>query len=148
MGTGYLGPADGRTVRVLNEGGLDWDRPVFGRFGGFSGGMFGLLPVYCRAEGYDFDVIDHHTRAPGVGEASVPTPQKPNQVAALEGRTRHWDVVTPAPAGGDRAFNEAVRVGHGGPTAEKTRTHKLRCPLKDAIVAADLRNTQAEYLAD
>jgi hypothetical protein len=58
VGTALLGPAAGRTVLVHNRGGLDWDRPVFGRFGGFSGGMFGLLPVYCRAEGYNFDVID------------------------------------------------------------------------------------------
>ena len=49
--------------RVFNRGGLDWDRPVFGRFGVFSGGMFGQLPVYCRAEGYEFGVIDKDTIA-------------------------------------------------------------------------------------
>ena len=59
VGTGMIGPAGGRSIRVHNYGGLDWERPVFGQFGAFSGGMFGLLPVYCRAEGYDFDVIDH-----------------------------------------------------------------------------------------
>ena len=58
-GTALVGPAAGRSILVHNRGGLDWDRPVFGRFGVFSGGMFGLLPVYCRAEGYDFGVIDH-----------------------------------------------------------------------------------------
>jgi hypothetical protein len=57
-GTSLLDPAAGRTILVYNHGGLDWDRPVFGRFGVFSGGMFGLLPVYCRAVGYDFAVID------------------------------------------------------------------------------------------
>ncbi len=57
VGTAYIGPAAGRSVRVYNRGGLDWERPVFGRFGGFSGGMFGLWPVYSRAEGYDFSVV-------------------------------------------------------------------------------------------
>ena len=58
VGTALIGPPAGRKIVVHNRGGLDWDRPTFGRFGAFSGGMFGLLPVYCRAEGYDFDVID------------------------------------------------------------------------------------------
>jgi len=38
--------------------GTGLDRPIFGRFGVFSGGMFGLWPVYSRAEGYDFEVLD------------------------------------------------------------------------------------------
>ncbi len=59
IGTGLVGSAAGRSIRVHNYGGLDWERPEFGRFGAFSGGMFGLLPVYCIAEGYDFAVIDH-----------------------------------------------------------------------------------------
>ena len=58
-GTGLVAPATGRSIRVHNYGGLDWERPVFGRFGGFGAGMFGLFPVYCRAEGYDFGVIEH-----------------------------------------------------------------------------------------
>jgi hypothetical protein len=60
-GTALIGPAAGRSILIHNRGGLDWDRPVFGRFGVFSGGMFGLLPVYCKAEGYAFDVIDKDT---------------------------------------------------------------------------------------
>jgi hypothetical protein len=63
-GTSLIGPAAAKTILVHNRGGLDWDRPVFGRFGAFSGGMFGLLPVYCRAEGYAFDVIDKDAIAP------------------------------------------------------------------------------------
>lgn len=58
VGISLLGPIAGKTILVHNRGGLDWDRPVFGKFGAFSGGMFGLLPVYCRAEGYKFDIID------------------------------------------------------------------------------------------
>ena len=58
VGTSLIGHAESRRIVVHNRGGLDWDRPVFGRFGTFSGGMFGLLPVYCRAEGYDFGIID------------------------------------------------------------------------------------------
>ena len=58
VGDAFLGgPAD-RRILVHNRGGLDWDRPVFGRFGAFSGGMFGLWPVYSRAEGYEFAVLD------------------------------------------------------------------------------------------
>lgn len=64
VGTSLFWPREGRKVLVHNRGGLDWDRPVFGRFGVFSGGMFGLLPVYCRAEGYDFGVIDKETIEP------------------------------------------------------------------------------------
>ncbi len=47
-----------KSILVHNRGGLDWDRPVFGKFGAFSGGMFGLLPVYVRANGYQFEVLD------------------------------------------------------------------------------------------
>ncbi len=66
VGTGLIGSAAGRSIRVHNYGGLDWDRPVYGQFGAFSSGMFGLLPVYCRAEGYDFDVTEHRQEtAPG-----------------------------------------------------------------------------------
>ncbi len=65
VGTALIGPAAGKSILVHNRGGLDWDRPVFGRFGGFSTGMFGLLPVYCRAEGYDFAVVDKDRIAPG-----------------------------------------------------------------------------------
>jgi len=59
VGTALIGSPAGRSILVHNRGGLDWDRPVFGRFGVFSSGMFGLLPVYCRAEGYEFGVIDN-----------------------------------------------------------------------------------------
>ena len=50
-----------RTILVHNRGGLDWDRPVFGKFGPFNSGMFGLLPVYLRANGYSFEVLDRDT---------------------------------------------------------------------------------------
>lgn len=54
------GPAK-PSILVHNRGGLDWDRPVFGEFGQFSGGMFGLLPVYARANGYRFEIHDQDT---------------------------------------------------------------------------------------
>ena len=47
-----------RSILVHNRGGLDWKRPVFGKFGSFSSGMFGLLPVYARENGFEFDVLD------------------------------------------------------------------------------------------
>ena len=62
-GSSLLGSSPHKSVVVHNRGGLDWDRPVFGRFGAFSGGMFGLLPVYCRADGYEFSIIDNDTIA-------------------------------------------------------------------------------------
>ena len=63
VGTTFLTSPSSRSIRVFNRGGLDWDRPVYGQFGPFSGGMFGLLPVYCRAEGYEFGIIDKETIA-------------------------------------------------------------------------------------
>ncbi len=53
-----------RSVLVHNRGGLDWDRPIFGKFGAFSGGMFGLFPVYARANGYRFEVLDQDSIKP------------------------------------------------------------------------------------
>jgi hypothetical protein len=47
-----------RSVLVYNRGGFDWERPVFGNFGGFSSGMFGLLPLYLRHEGWSVNVLD------------------------------------------------------------------------------------------
>ena len=58
VGTAAIGSPEGRSIVVDNRGGLDWERPVFGRFGIFNGGMFGLLPVYCRADGFKFEVIE------------------------------------------------------------------------------------------
>ena len=83
VGTALLGPATGRTIRVHNRGGLDWERPVFGRFGAFSGGMFGLLPVYCRAEGYNFGIIDK--------EVIVPADLDDTQILVLINSPRIWD---------------------------------------------------------
>lgn len=54
-------PRDQHRIRVFNRGGLDWDRPQYGRFGGFTGGMFGLLPQYVKSAGFDLDVIDRDT---------------------------------------------------------------------------------------
>jgi hypothetical protein len=64
---GVVGPAASanKSLLVHNRGGLDWDRPVFGKFGSFSGGMFGLFPVYARANGYRFEVLDKDTIRPG-----------------------------------------------------------------------------------
>lgn len=53
-----------QSILVHNRGGLDWERPVFGKFGAFSGGMFGLLPVYARANGYRFEVLDQDAIKP------------------------------------------------------------------------------------
>jgi len=54
-GTAGIGKANSPRVLVHNRGGLDWDRPTFENR---DGGMFGLLPVYARANGIEFNVLD------------------------------------------------------------------------------------------
>ncbi len=102
VGTALIGPAAGRSIRVYNRGGLDWERPVFGQFGAFSGGMFGLFPVYCRAEGYDFDVIDK--------------PEKPASDKALAGPGNGSKIasVMLAAAGGNPVFKSILEAGVKG----------------------------------
>jgi hypothetical protein len=56
---------------VLNEGGLDWARPVHGKYRPFDAGMFGLLPVYSYASGCHFAVTDRK----GLLDGSVDTDQ-------------------------------------------------------------------------
>jgi hypothetical protein len=46
------GPGGGKVV-ILDEGYLNWDVPVFGRYGERSGGMFGRLPGFLEAQGYE-----------------------------------------------------------------------------------------------
>lgn len=41
------------TVLIYNRGYFNWEKPVFGKYGLQSGGMFGMLPSYLRAFGYD-----------------------------------------------------------------------------------------------
>jgi hypothetical protein len=44
------------TVLFYGAGHLDWDRPVFGRYGPQSGGDFGLWPDYLAAYGYETQI--------------------------------------------------------------------------------------------
>jgi hypothetical protein len=39
-----------------DEGYLNWDMPVFGRYGSKTGGMFGMLPEYLSANNYDVTI--------------------------------------------------------------------------------------------
>ena len=126
-------------MRVLNEGGLDWDRPVFGRFGGFSGGMFGLLPVYCRAEGYDFDVIDHTTQTPTDGEQSGPIREGASQMAAPKDQPGPVALLSPPPQAGS-ALTKPSKSGAAPPRNDPDARAPM--PPQDAITAGDLRNTQ------
>ncbi len=50
-----ISPARPPSIKVVNRGGLDWRRPTFEDP---TPGMFGSLPVFCRANGYAIDVID------------------------------------------------------------------------------------------
>jgi len=46
------GPGGGKVI-ILDQGYLNWDVPVFGRYGERSGGMFGRLPGFLEAQGYE-----------------------------------------------------------------------------------------------
>ncbi len=48
------GPGGGRVI-ILDQGYLNWEVPVFGRYGERSGGMFGRLPAFLEAQGYEVD---------------------------------------------------------------------------------------------
>lgn len=50
----WIGQPD-RHVTFLNKGGFDWERP---RLGEKYTGMFGLLPVYLRASGWNVSVLN------------------------------------------------------------------------------------------
>ena len=82
-GTSLIGRQAGRSVLVHNYGGLDWDRPIFGRFGPFSNGMFGILPVHCRAEGYDFNALEK--------TAIEPSDLEETQILVLINSPKIWD---------------------------------------------------------
>jgi len=41
------------SILFYDKGYLNWNVPVFGQYGGRSGGMFGLLPEYLEAKGYE-----------------------------------------------------------------------------------------------
>jgi len=43
----------GGRISILDEGLIDWRVPVFGHYGEHSGGMFGRLPGFLCAQGYD-----------------------------------------------------------------------------------------------
>ncbi len=151
-GTGLVGPSAGRSIRVHNYGGLDWDRPVFGKFGIFSSGMFGQWPVYCRAEGYDFDVIEHSQES---GPAT--TPGSANGSKAAPARTEAASTKSnadapPASKGGAAASNPAApgtaeRISAPGGAAG-TSASAIPPPPKvvsrptDTIERADLVDTQ------
>ena len=155
VGTGLIGPAAGRSIRVHNYGGLDWDRPVYGKFGAFSGGMFGLLPVYCRAEGYDFDVIEHFQET-----ASGKTPRSRNGSGAAPPRTdsasieAHADPPSTSKAGlggatpvGDTLRGSSTRIGAilgsaGAFASTVAPSAKVALRPTDTIEPADLDRTQ------
>jgi hypothetical protein len=108
VGTALIGPPARRSILVHNHGGLDWDRPVSGRFGAFSAGMFGLLPVYSRAEGYDFRVIEH-ARASSPAEAAGP------QTASKVAPTRADESASNAkPEPAESSRDSARRASPGG----------------------------------
>lgn len=59
----------GKSVLFFNEGGLDWARPQFGRYGTFSSGMFGFWPLILEQCGATtgttrttLDLVDPATR--------------------------------------------------------------------------------------
>ncbi len=152
VGTGLFGPPSGRVIRVHNYGGLDWERPVFGQFGAFSGGMFGLFPVYCRAEGYDFGVIEHTQisvpfKAPGPPNAPKKTPGRasgpPANAKASPAPTPKNAPISPDSMAGESQGSSTAIAAVAGPVvsaASSTPTPVIR--YTDAIEATDLVGTQ------
>lgn len=55
-------------VAVVNSGGLDWNRPRYGDYGLFDGGMFGLLPLYLERDGFAFETTQMAELGAGVLE--------------------------------------------------------------------------------
>jgi hypothetical protein len=166
VGTALIGPAAGRSIRAYNRGGLDWERPVFGQFGAFTGGMFGLFPVYCRAEGYDFDVIDKSEKS--VTEEAGHAPVGGTNIASVIFAIARWNLGFKSilesgwkgvavlqkrglhgasPSRGDSRANAAVpskdpatkggEVSRGRPTSPPAVK-----PVPDTIEPADLEKTQ------
>jgi hypothetical protein len=164
-GTALTGPAAGRSILVHNYGGLDWDRPVFGRFGGFSGGMFGLLPVYCRAEGLDFNVIDKTAKITasvadssktGSVENATPVEQSPGAASPAPEVESEIGSVGASPPRGAPPRRSAPEPGNDRPTKttapprEKQQPKTADAPAKreprprlvDTIGPGDLDKTQ------
>jgi hypothetical protein len=51
-------PAPRVLLYSVNEGPiLDWSKPTFGSYGPYAQGMFGLLPEYLRADGFEVDFL-------------------------------------------------------------------------------------------
>ncbi len=154
VGTGLIGPAPRRPIRVHNFGGLDWDRPVYGEFGAFAGGMFGLLPVYCRAEGYDFDVIDHSQetvsgKMPLSHSASNAAPRTDS--ASITARADSPSISTDGlggavpvggPPRGSPALIPAIIGSAGAAVPHAAPSAKAASRPKDAIEPADLDKNQ------
>ncbi len=143
----------GDPFACFNSGGLDWDRPVYGRFGPFTGGMFGLWPVYSRADGYDFDTIDKAptTRAVAPASLSVASVGAALSVDAPARRSASLkdqdDLVAAQPA--------PVRRGHLDPAAGPTggldvesaaAAADITSPRRETIEPADLQDTQTLVL--
>jgi hypothetical protein len=118
-GTGLIGPPSGLSIRVHNFGGLDWDRLEFGKFGPFSGGMFGLLPVYCRADGYDFGVIEHSRAI--VAAEGPPSTKEPSTRKVPEGVKSFKGKANPAPARNGPSSTLRQHTGGGWQTTDPSR---------------------------
>jgi hypothetical protein len=152
-GTGLVASAPRGVIRVHNFGGLDWERPVFGQFGAFSTGMFGLLPVYCRAEGYDFGVIEH-TQAIALPKAPNPAdaPKEhsgraggsPTEAKAKPPSTSKSAPASPAASTASEPgpFVNATAAITGPAVAATATTPPLVIRYTDAIEPADLAGTQ------
>ena len=64
------GPAGGGIV-ILDEGLLNWRVPVFGFYGERSGGMFGRLPGFLEAQGYDVKRVPRPVTAEAMSGAKT-----------------------------------------------------------------------------
>ena len=68
----WPGPKISRPITVFffDSGFLDWNRPIYGRYGAYESGLFGCLPDYLQAAGAQCR-IDHELTADRLGGSDV-----------------------------------------------------------------------------
>jgi len=97
-------------IVLYDKGYLDWKTPVFGQYGGKKGGMFGLLPKYLTAKGYEVS-MDSITPE-SLRETHVLVIINPGDLFSDEEKNLIWNFVSKGGsllAMGDHTGLEAIR---------------------------------------
>jgi hypothetical protein len=80
-------------ILCSNEGFLDWDVPVFGKYGALQTGMFGMLPKYLAAQGYQTEQRDRPLTVQSLKDKDVLVIINPQQLWPPEEMEAVWDFV-------------------------------------------------------